>query len=114
MAAGAHRPPGSFQLENRLDGRVATLATNDKFNNTAIVAARGLGRVSQQWRLFQLQLKLATGPPYFAAPEPLTALSSPAGNELQPVPAPMAKRYTSRVPALPATWRAWPRAVISG
>jgi outer membrane protein OmpA-like peptidoglycan-associated protein len=83
---------GSFQLENRLDGRVATLATNDKFNNTAIVAARSIGRLSQQWRLFQLQLKLASGPPYFAAPEPLAALSSPTGNELQPVPAPDGQR----------------------
>ncbi|GAB3637184.1 hypothetical protein GCM10027422_27740 [Hymenobacter arcticus] len=88
---------GSFQLENRLDGRVATLATNDKFNSTAIVAARSVGRLSQQWRLFQLQLRLATGPPYFAAPEPLPTLSSPAGNELQPVPAPDGKSlYFSR------------------
>jgi outer membrane protein OmpA-like peptidoglycan-associated protein len=83
---------GSFQLENRLDGRVATLAVNDKFNNTAIVAARSVGRLSQQWRLFQLQLKLASGPPYFAAPEPLAALASPAGSELQPVPAPDGER----------------------
>jgi outer membrane protein OmpA-like peptidoglycan-associated protein len=83
---------GSFQLENRLDGRVATLATNDKFNNTGIVAARSIGRLSQQWRLFQLQLKLASGPPYFATPEPLAALNSPAGNELQPVPAPDGQR----------------------
>lgn len=82
---------GSFQLENRLDGRVATLAVNDKFNNTAIVAARSVGRLSQQWRLFQLQLKLASGPPYFAAPEPLAAVNSPAGSELQPVPAPDGK-----------------------
>jgi outer membrane protein OmpA-like peptidoglycan-associated protein len=79
---------GSFQLENRLDGRVATLAVNDKFNNTAIVAARSVGRLSQQWRLFQLQLKLASGPPYFATPEPLAVLNSPSGSELQPVPAP--------------------------
>jgi outer membrane protein OmpA-like peptidoglycan-associated protein len=83
VAAG---PVGAFQLENRLDGRVATLASNDKFNNTAIVAARGVGRASQQWRLFQLQLRLATGPPYFAAPEPLAALAAPGANELQPVP----------------------------
>ncbi len=79
-------PAGSFQLENRLDGRVATLATNDKFNGTAVVAARAVGRASQQWRLFQLQLRLATGPPYFAAPEPITAVSTPTGNEIQPVP----------------------------
>ncbi|MVN78179.1 OmpA family protein [Hymenobacter sp. HMF4947] len=83
--------PGTFQLENRLDGRVATLATNDKFNNTSIVAARGVGRASQQWHLFQLQLRLATGPPYFAAPEPLPALNSPTGNEYQPVPTPDGK-----------------------
>ena len=79
-------PVGSFQLENRLDGRVATLATNDKFNGTAVVAARAVGRASQQWRLFQLQMRLATGPPYFAAPTPLPAVSTPTGNELQPVP----------------------------
>ena len=79
--------PGSFQLENRLDGRVATLASNDKFNGTAVVAARGVGRGSQQWRLFQLQLRLFQGPPYFAKPELLTELNS-TGNELQPVPAP--------------------------
>ena len=79
--------PGAFQLESRLDGRVATLASNDKFNGTAVVAARGVGRGNQQWRLFQLQLRLFAGPPYFAAPEPLAALSS-TGNELEPVPAP--------------------------
>jgi outer membrane protein OmpA-like peptidoglycan-associated protein len=79
-------PAGSFQLENRLDGRVATLATTDKFNGTAIVAARAVGRASQQWRLFQLQLRLAMGPPYFTAPEPLSAVNSPTGNEIQPVP----------------------------
>ncbi|MGI4873657.1 MAG: RICIN domain-containing protein [Janthinobacterium lividum] len=87
----AANQPGTFQLENRLDGRAATLAANDKFNNTAIVAARMLGRSSQLWRLFQLQLRLATGPPYFAAPQPLAALNSPAGNELQPVPTPDGK-----------------------
>ncbi len=90
-------PIGSFQLENRLDNRVATLAAVDKFNGTAVVAARATGRASQQWRLFQLQLRQATGPPYFTAPEPLAALNSPTGNELQPVPAPDGKRlYFSR------------------
>jgi hypothetical protein len=79
-------PVGSFQLESRFDGRVATLASSDKFNGTAVVAAKAVGRASQQWRLFQLQLRLATGPPYFAAPEPLAAASTPTGNELQPVP----------------------------
>jgi outer membrane protein OmpA-like peptidoglycan-associated protein len=79
--------PGAFQLENRLDGRVATLASNDKFNGTAVVAARGVGRSNQQWRLFQLQLRLFAGPPYFTAPEALGSLAS-TGNELQPVPAP--------------------------
>jgi outer membrane protein OmpA-like peptidoglycan-associated protein len=79
-------PAGSFQLESRFDGRVATLASSDKFNGTAVVAAKAVGRASQQWRLFQLQLRLATGPPYFAAPEPLAAASTPTGNELQPVP----------------------------
>ncbi|RZK60811.1 MAG: hypothetical protein EOO59_06595, partial [Hymenobacter sp.] len=94
VAAG---PIGSFQLENRLDGRVATLAAADKFNGTAVVAARAVGRASQQWRLFQLQLRLATGAPYFTAPEPLAALNSPTGNELQPVPAADGKRlYFSR------------------
>jgi len=83
--------PGSFQLESRLDGRVATLASNDKFNGTAVVAARGVGRGTQQWRLFQLQLRLFAGPPYFAAPEPLAALGAGGGNELQPVPAPDGK-----------------------
>ncbi|RZK45375.1 MAG: hypothetical protein EOO59_21200, partial [Hymenobacter sp.] len=80
-------PIGSFQLENRFDNRVATLAAVDKFNGTAVVAARATGRASQQWRLFQLQLRQAAGPPYFTAPEPLAALNSPGGNELQPVPA---------------------------
>ncbi len=84
-------PPGTFQLQNRLDDRVATLETNNKFNNTAIVAARGIGRATQLWRLFQLQLRLATGPPYFAAPEALPALSSAGGSELQPVPTPDGK-----------------------
>ncbi len=94
VAAG---PIGTFQLESHLDGRVATLASNDKFNNTAIVAARAAGRASQQWRLFQLQLRLATGPPYFAAPEPLAALDAPGANELQPVPLPDGKGlYFSR------------------
>ena len=79
-------PVGSFQLESRFDGRVATLTSADKFNGTAVVAAKAVGRASQQWRLFQLQLRLATGPPYYAAPEPLAAASTPAGNELQPVP----------------------------
>ncbi len=90
-------PIGSFQLENRLDNRVATLAAVDKFNGTAVVAARATGRASQQWRLFQLQLRQAAGPPYFTAPEPLAALNSPAGNELQPVPSPDGQRlYFSR------------------
>jgi outer membrane protein OmpA-like peptidoglycan-associated protein len=80
-------PVGSFQLENRFDNRVASLAAADKFNGTAVVAAKANGRASQQWRLFQLQLRLATGPPYFAAPEPLPALNSLSGSELQPVPA---------------------------
>ncbi|MEJ7665124.1 MAG: RICIN domain-containing protein [Hymenobacter sp.] len=83
VAAGR---PGSFQLENRLDGRVATVETNNRFNGTAVVAARGIGRSTQQWRLFQLQLRLATGPPYFAAPEPLTAVNAAGGSQLQPVP----------------------------
>ncbi len=84
---GPAGPAGTFQLECRLDGRVATLATADKFNNTAVVAARPSGRASQQWRLFQLQLRLATGPPYFGPAEALPALAG-AGNELQPVPTP--------------------------
>ena len=89
--------PGTFQLENRLDNRVATLQANNKFNGTGVVAARGVGRTTQLWRLFRLQLTLATGPPYFAAPEALAALSSPTGSELQPVPAPDGKRlYFSR------------------
>ena len=84
-------PPGTFQLQNRLDDRMATLAANNKFNNTGIVAARGVGRSSQLWRLFQLQLRLATGPPYFAAPEALPALSPAGSSELQPVPTPDGK-----------------------
>lgn len=88
VAAGR---PGSFQLENRLDGRVATVETNNRFNGTAVVAARGIGRSTQQWRLFQLQLRLATGPPYFTAPEPLAALNAAGGSQLQPVPGPDGK-----------------------
>ena len=83
--------PGAFQLENHLDGRVATVETNNRFNGTAVVAARGVGRSTQQWRLFQLQLRLATGPPYFAAPEPLTALNAAGASQLQPVPTPDGK-----------------------
>ena len=78
-------PIGTFQLECRLDGRVATLAAADKFNNTAVVATRPAGRASQQWRLFELHLRLATGLPFGPAAA-LPALASTGGHELQPVP----------------------------
>jgi len=51
-------PIGSFQLENRSEGRVAALVAADKFNGTPVVAQKGNGRASQQWRLFRLRLNV--------------------------------------------------------
>ena len=80
-------PIGSFQLENRSEGRVAALVAADKFNGTPVVAQKGNGRASQQWRLFRLRLNVLEGPPRFGAPQPLAALNSP-GHELHPVLSP--------------------------
>jgi hypothetical protein len=90
-------PAGCFQLENRTEGRCAALASSDKFNGTAIVAQRPLGRANQQWNLFKLKLNLAAGPSPFGPPEPLGAPVNSTGNELAPVLAPDGKTlYFSR------------------
>jgi outer membrane protein OmpA-like peptidoglycan-associated protein len=90
-------PAGSFQLENKLEGRVVALNVADKFNGTPIVAQKPTGRASQQWRLFRLKLNVEAGPSLFGTPVPLnTQLNSP-GNELAPVLAPDGKvLYFSR------------------
>lgn len=79
-------PLGSFLFENRLEGRVASLAAADKFNGTPLQAQKANGRASQQWHLFKLRLNVAPGPG-FGPREPLAALNS-AGNEIGPVLAP--------------------------
>ncbi len=76
-------PAGTFQLENRLEGRVAALAASDKFNGTPVQAQKANGRATQQWHLFRLRLNVAPGAG-FGAREPLAALNS-AGNEIGPV-----------------------------
>ena len=87
---GTDNATGSFQLENRSEGRVASLSTVDKFNGTPVVADRAGGRASQQWRLFRLRLNLRPGGPGFEAPQPLATLNT-TGNELAPVLAPDGK-----------------------
>jgi outer membrane protein OmpA-like peptidoglycan-associated protein len=84
VAAG---PAGSYQLENRAEGRCAALANSDKFNGTPVLAQKPTNRASQQWRLFRLRLNLAAGGETFGPPAPLASVSS-AGNELSPVLAP--------------------------
>ena len=39
-------PAGSFQLENKAEGRVAALANADKFNGTPVLAQKSNGRAS--------------------------------------------------------------------
>jgi len=90
-------PAGSFQLENKLEGRVVALTAADKFNGTPIVAQKATGRASQQWRLFRLKLNVEDGPSRFGTPEPLNAQINTPGNEIAPVLAPDGKTmYFSR------------------
>ena len=81
-------PAGSFQLENRSESRVAALAASDKFNGTPVVAQKGNGRASQQWRLFRLRLNLLEGPALFGPPQPLPAAINTPANEVHPVLSP--------------------------
>ncbi|MBD2722547.1 RICIN domain-containing protein [Hymenobacter armeniacus] len=84
-------PAGSFQLENRSESRVAALAASDKFNGTPVVAQKGNGRASQQWRLFRLRLNVLEGPSPFGAPKPLGGGLNTPGNELHPLLSPDGK-----------------------
>ena len=81
-------PVGSFQLENKSEARVAALAAADKFNGTAVVAQKGNGRATQQWRLFRLRLHVLEGPSPFGAPQPLAGPINTPGNELHPILSP--------------------------
>ena len=81
-------PAGSFQLENRSEGRGAALAAPDKFNGTPVVAQQASGRATQQWRLFRLRLNVAAGPSPFGPPQPLAGPVNSPGNEVAPVLAP--------------------------
>ena len=84
-------PAGSFQLENRSEGRSAALAATDKFNGTPVVAQKASGRATQQWRLFRLRLNVAAGPSAFGPPQPLAGPVNSSGNEVAPVLAPDGK-----------------------
>jgi len=88
VAAG---PAGSFQLENKADGRCAALAATDKFNGTAVVTQKPTGRATQQWRLFRLRLNVAAGPSGFGPAAPLAGAVNSPGNELAPVLTPDGK-----------------------
>ena len=81
-------PVGSFQLENKSEGRVAALANSDKFNGTPVLAQKNNGRASQQWRLFRLRLNVLEGAPPFGAPQPLSGPVNSPGNEVHPVLSP--------------------------
>ena len=78
-------PAGSFQLENKAEGRVAALANADKFNGTPVLAQKSNGRASQQWRLFRLRLNLLEGAAPFGAPQLLAGPVNSPGNELHPI-----------------------------
>ena len=81
-------PVGSYQLENKSEGRCAALASADKFNGTAVLAQKGNGRASQQWRLFRLRLNVLEGPSAFGPPEPLAGTVNTPGNEVHPLLSP--------------------------
>lgn len=81
-------PLGSYQLENKSEGRCAALATSDKFNGTPVLAQQSNGRASQQWRLFRLRLNVLEGPSPLGPPQPLVGPVNSPGNELSPVLAP--------------------------
>lgn len=78
-------PIGSFLLVSRGNDKCASLAAADKFNGTPVVGQRVQNRATQQWKLFKLRLNVDNTQPGFGPPEPLTALNTPTGNELQPV-----------------------------
>ena len=81
-------PVGSFQLENKSEGRVAALANSDKFNGTPVLAQKNNGRASQQWRLFRLRLNVLEGAVPFGPPQVLTGPVNTPGNELHPILSP--------------------------
>ena len=78
-------PAGSYQLENKSEGRCAALASSDKFNGTPVLAQKGNGRASQQWRLFRLRLNAVEGPSPFGLPKRLSGPVNSPGNEVHPV-----------------------------
>ncbi|WP_035563289.1 RICIN domain-containing protein [Hymenobacter sp. IS2118] len=81
-------PAGSYQLENKSEARCAALAAADKFNGTPVVAQKGNGRASQQWRLFLLRLNVLEGPSPFGPPQPLAGPVNSPGNEVNPLLSP--------------------------
>lgn len=84
VAAG---PAGSYQLENKAEGRCAALAASDKFNGTPVVAQQPTSRASQQWRLFRLRLNVDLNAPGFGPAAPVASLNS-TGNDFGPVLSP--------------------------
>ena len=84
-------PAGSYQLENKSEGRVAALAAADKFNGTPVLAQKSNGRASQQWRLFRLRLNVLEGPSPFGPPQLLSGPVNSPGNEVHPVLSPDGK-----------------------
>lgn len=81
-------PLGSFQLENKSEGRCAALAAADKFNGTPVLAQKASGRASQQWRLFRLRLNVLEGPAPFGPAQALSGPVNSPGNEVHPVLSP--------------------------
>ena len=81
-------PAGSFQLENKSEGRCAALANSDKFNGTPVLAQKNNGRASQQWRLFRLRLNVLEGPSPFGPPQLLAGPVNSPGNEVHPIISP--------------------------
>lgn len=81
-------PAGSYLLENKAEGRCAALASSDKFNGTPVLAQKGNGRASQQWRLFRLRLNVVEGPSPFGPPQLVSGSVNSPGNEVHPVLSP--------------------------
>ncbi|GAC1369291.1 MAG: hypothetical protein NVS3B25_05820 [Hymenobacter sp.] len=81
-------PAGSYQLENKSEGRCAALAAADKFNGTPVVAQKANGRASQQWHLFRLRLNVVEGPSPFGPPQLLVGSVNSPGNEVHPLLSP--------------------------
>ncbi|KAA9339080.1 OmpA family protein [Hymenobacter busanensis] len=82
VAAG---PAGSMQVVNRGNEFCLAVAAPDKNNGVAVVAQRYLGRATQQWRVFPLQLHLADNVEAYGKPMPLGPGVNTAANELHPV-----------------------------